>query len=193
MRALGIALLLAGCAHLPPAPGAIIGPDLPANLHCAESEHGDGMGRCLLYTSAQPTAAQFIAMHDKLRVGIVIKLNKPSLPFDGGRDVVPPGVEVWAHPWNWVGPVSHEQIESAVADLDSCVAWARVSDMACDLHCLHGVDRTRMLVAIWRVRHGVPAEAAWGEWRAFPRSKLDGWLYDTFENETGFHVPEDER
>lgn len=191
-----LALASGGCAHLPPAPAAITGPGMPDNLHCFVNEHRDGSGACLAYTSAQPTAAQFVAMHDKLHLAVVIKLNKPSLLVDGPHDEVPPGVEVWAHPLWPAGPITHEEIQLAVADLKTCVERARASggQATCDLHCVRGVDRTRFIAAVYRVQvDGVSPEAAWREWRAFPRLDTDKAFYDAFEAETGFHIPEAER
>lgn len=169
MRAAVLALLLAGCAHAP------VGGAPPINLQCFDTAPGG----CAGWRSGQPTEAQIQA----LGVRSVLKLNKAI----EGRDHLPAGVEPMQHPWLFVGPVDHEDVLAALYDLEHGPRPVLV-------HCTHGVDRTGLLIALYRVlvQHR-PASAAWAEWRSFPRSKFDALLYDAFERETGFHIPNDER
>lgn len=151
----------------------------PPNLQCWSHENPNGTGGCARWRSGQPTAAQV----KSLGVRSVLKLNTAL----EAREQLPVGVEPLEHPWLFVGPVSHEAVLAALYDLEHAVLPTLV-------HCTHGVDRTGLLIALYRVlvEHR-PASSAWAEWRSFPRSKYDGLLYDAFERETGFHVPEDER
>jgi protein tyrosine phosphatase (PTP) superfamily phosphohydrolase (DUF442 family) len=172
-----------GCAHAPPSvPGAIVGFGMPGNLHCFQHEHVDGTGPCVAYRSAQPSAAEFSAMAVKLGLRSVVKLNSAI----EARDEVPGGVEEYHRPWLPVGPVDRDDIAEVMEEIDLLPKPLLV-------HCTHGIDRTGLAVALWRVRHGVPAQMAWREWRSFPRSKFDALLYAAFERETGYHIPDDER
>ena len=178
MRFLALVLLLGGCgAQITALPDGTVGGagPRPANLACFDH---DG-SRCTGWRSGQPTAAQIAALGAKS----VLKLNTAL----EARERLPVGVEPLEHPWLFVGPVSHEDVLAALYDLEHAARPVLV-------HCTHGVDRTGLLIALYRVlvQHH-PAVTAWAEWRSFPRSKADVLLYDAFERETGFHVPEDER
>lgn len=173
---------LLGCAHMPlPTADAISGPGMPSNLHCVDYDAGGG---CVLYRSAQPTAAQFSAMMAKLGLRSVVKLNTAI----EGRDHLPGGVEPFEHAWSPVGPISHDDTAAALYDLEHAPRPVLI-------HCSHGIDRTGYLVAMWRVKHEhVLASSAWREWRSYPRMITDRLaLYADFERETGYHIPEDER
>lgn len=178
MRALGLALLLTGCAHAPPAPsGMLKAPDLPDRLYCVAY---DEAARCTVYRSAQPSAAEFAGLVSHFGIRSVIKLND-LLPFDGGDDVVPDGVLVMRERWLPAGPVSHEQVAEALEDLDAAPKPVLV-------HCTRGIDRTGLLVALYRIEHGSAPFAAWMEWLAF--GHIDSLefrlLRDAFERETGW-------
>lgn len=176
MRALVALALLAGCVHLTGPAGAIVTPGSPPMLYCVDH---DAAGACQVYRSGQPTAAEL----GQLGVRADLKLNTAV----EAREHVPAGVELLEHPWSPVGPVDHEDVAAALYDLEHAPRPTLI-------HCSHGVDRTGLLVALWRVlhEHVLPA-AAWGEWRAFPRERTDGLFYDAFERETGWRIPEAER
>lgn len=185
MRASIIALaIIAGCAHAPAAKSTVLnGVAMPTNFQCWRHEHQDGTGACTGFRGGQPTSAQLAAMGAKTD----IKLNVPALAVDGPHDSLPPGVEEDHHPLSPVGPVTHEQVIAVLFDMEHGLAPVYV-------HCTHGVDRTGLMVALYRVivEHRLP-DAAWSEWRAFPRAGTDKLIYDAFTRETGFHIPEDER
>lgn len=173
MKALVLALALSGCVHVGLPGGAM---PQPINLHCFDTAPD---GKCSGWRSGQPTEAEVAA----LGVKSVLKLNSAI----EGRDHLPAGVEPLEHPWLFVGPVDHEDVLAALYDLEHAPRPVLV-------HCTHGVDRTGLLIALYRVKvqHVLPA-SAWAEWRSFPRSKEDAFLYADFERETGFHIPEGER
>jgi len=173
MKLLLIALAIAGCAHAPPLlPDTITGTDMPANLSCVEHVAGG----CAIYRSAQPTAAEYSAMVAKLGLRSVIKLNTAL----EARDELPVGVEPFEHPWLFVGPVSHDEVLATLYDLEHAPRPTLI-------HCSHGEDRTGLLVALWRVKHHVPAAAAAGEWRAHGKNvEWDKLLDGVFERETGY-------
>lgn len=172
-----LAVMAAGCGHrqTPPA-DYIVGTDMPVNLYCAVHEHADGTGACLIYRGAQPTAAGFRALHDRLGVVSDIKLN---LAIEG-RDVLPDGVEEMAHPFLPAGPVDHDDIQAALDDLVS-------SRKPAYLHCTRGQDRTGLMIALYRVKvQHVLASSAWGEWLHYGRDPSLVMLSHAFERETGF-------
>lgn len=167
-------LAIVGCAHAPLAPaGMIAGPNLPARLYCVQH---DSVGGCAIYRSAQPSGEQFEALAE-MGVRSDLKLNSAL----EGRDETPRGMERLEHPWSPIGPVDHDDVASALADLE-------LADKPVLIHCTHGIDRTGLLVALYRVRHGSSAYAAWMEWLAY--GHVDSFefrlLRDAFTRETGF-------
>jgi len=168
---LAAALFVLSCAHAPLMPtGMISGDSMPANLYCVDA-------KCTIYRSAQPNAVQFAAMVETLHLRSVIKLN---LALEG-RDVLPDSVEPYENPWAMLGPVTHEQVEEALIDLDH-------AERPVLIHCTHGEDRTGLFVALYRVKreHALPA-AAWGEWRAYGKNVAWDKLFDeAFTRETGY-------
>lgn len=180
-----------GCAHMPPPP-TVNGVVMPVNYECFVHDHRDDTGRCLASRGGQATEDQLQAMD----AVYVLKLNVPSLLVDGPHDSLPPGVEEYHHPWSPVGPVGHDDTLAAVFDLERAIEAVRAAGHGIVyVHCTHGCDRTGYLIAVYRVLvEYVSPEFAWWEWRRFPRESTDKlWLYDDFERETGYHIPEDER
>lgn len=174
------AFAFSGCVHAPLAPsGALDAGGLP-RLYCVAS---NASGGCDIYRSAQPTAGQFSALVARYGLRSVVKLNSAL----EARDHLPGGVEPLEHPWLPAGPVDHEDAAAALYDLEHAPRPVLV-------HCEHGVDRTGLLVALWRVLHEhTLASSAWKEWRAFGRDMSLRWLSDAFERETGWRpAPEDQ-
>ena len=161
-----------GCAHVTMPTGMITG-NMPANLYCVSH---DKSGSCIIYRSAQPSAAEFSAMVAKLGLRSVVKLN---LALEA-RDNLPGGVEPFENPWLPAGPVTDEQVTEALTD----IYWAPKPVL---IHCTHGEDRTSLAVGLWRIKyeHVSPA-AAWGEMRAYGfHTDLLGLVW-TFTHETGW-------
>ncbi|MGH8276568.1 MAG: tyrosine-protein phosphatase [Steroidobacteraceae bacterium] len=173
MRALLLAVALAaGCAHAPLAPAGALDAGGLARLYCIDHP------ACTIYRSAQPSAAEFSVLVARYGIRSVVKLNSAL----EGRDQVPGGVELLEHPWLPAGPVDHEDIAAALWDLEQAPKPALV-------HCERGLDRTGLLVALYRVKHGSAAAAAYGEWRAFGRDMNLVLLTRAFERETGWKAP----
>lgn len=156
-----------GCQHPQPAPAN----SLPAAGlgHVYATEDGQ------VYRSPQPSAAEFAYLVSTYGIKSVVKLNSSI----EGHDYLPVGVELYHHPWLPAGPVTHDEIVDALDDLDRAEKPVLV-------HCEHGVDRTGLLIALWRVRHGVSPDAAWGEWRHYGRDPNLFLLSEAFERETGY-------
>lgn len=168
IRIIAVTLALAGCGRTnanAPA-GAIRVPGFD-RLYCVASDT-DG---CHLYRSAQPED------DGRLPVDVVIKLNS-SLEH---HEVLGSGQEIYQHPWLPAGPVLHPETEQALDDLDAALAAGK----RVLVHCTEGRDRTGLLVALWRVRHGSLPAAAFGEWVSFGSHRFH-WLEEAFERETGW-------
>lgn len=170
-----IAFLGAACAHVPLAPaGMLVGDGMPARLYCVSH---DANGACVIYRSGQPSAAEFSALVARYGIRSVIKLNSAL----EGRDHLPGGVAPYEHPWLPVGPVDHEDVAAALYDLEHAPRPILI-------HCTHGVDRTGLLVALWRVLHEhATAAGAWAEWRAYGRDESLALFSDAFERDARWH------
>jgi protein-tyrosine phosphatase len=151
-------------------PGALDAGGLE-RLYCVDAP------ACTIFRSAQPTAAQFSMLVARYGLRSVVKLNSAL----EARDEVPGGVERFEHPWLPAGHVDHEDVAAALWDLEHAPRPVLI-------HCEHGVDRTGLLVALWRVEHehALPG-AAFSEWRAYGRDERLAWLTEDFERETGWH------
>ncbi|MCS6913251.1 MAG: tyrosine-protein phosphatase [Myxococcales bacterium] len=99
-----------------------------------------------VYRSAQPSAEQFRLLQRRYGVRSVLKLN-------GGHDHLPPGMQLIHHPMSATVEPSPEQLRRILDDLDRAPRPVLV-------HCTHGEDRTGLIVALYRIRHGAsPHEA----------------------------------
>lgn len=166
-----LTLVTSSCASYPLAPvGLLTDKSLPAWLFCVEKDSND---KCAIYRSAQPTADEFDAMKSQLGIESVIKLNSAL----EGRDVLPDGVARFEHPWSPVGPVSHEDLDETLVDLEN-------APRPVDVHCTHGEDRTGLLIGLYRIKHGSLASAAWREMIAYGFHPALFGLTATFKRET---------
>ena len=127
-----------------------------------------------LYRGSQPTAAQFAELVARYGIRTVIKLN----PSREGRDVLPVGVALESFP---LSPLIVPDASEVRAILDAIDAAPK----PVYVHCQHGEDRTGLIVALYRIRHGARVEDAYldmmlhafhpfrGVWGAFVREV--GW------------------
>lgn len=157
--------LLAGCAAALPPPGALPAAGL-------ERFYRVDAG---VFRSAQPSAAQFLELQQRWGIRSVIKLNSDS----EGLDVVPPGMKVYYHPIDAFGEPSREQLAAIARDLDTAAGPVLV-------HCEAGRDRTGIVIALYRVRHGSAPADAWAEAMRFGFRRLWIGLEAAFTRETGY-------
>lgn len=150
-----------------PAPGALVVGDLRV------WRVADG-----IYRSAQPTKRQFQELSTALAIKSSIKLDTELESWENA----PSGVFVFQHDWLPAGPVSDNQIEEALSDLE-------IAPRPVLVHCLHGEDRTGLLVGLYRVRHGATPAMAWAEMRAYGFHGSLVMLRRAFERQTGWRVP----
>lgn len=171
MRALVVvAVLAASCGHVQTImPGNLPAADL-ARLYCVDHP------ACTIYRSEQPSASAFAALVTSYHLKSDLKLN---LAIEA-RDHLAVGVDEIHVPWLPAGPVDHDDIERAIDGLSSSAKPVLI-------HCSHGVDRTGLLVALYRVKvQHVMASSAWAEWRAFGHGDDLPMLDEAFFRETGW-------
>ncbi len=148
MRALAPALaaaLAGGCAILdpiPPTPPAYEGFPLERFYRV-----DDG-----LFAGAQPSRAQLAWMADRYDLRTVIKLS----PRWQGRDEVPPGVTLIERPIPAVFTPDDADVRAILDDLER-------APRPIYLHCRTGADRTGLIVALYRLRHGATVADAEAE------------------------------
>jgi protein tyrosine phosphatase (PTP) superfamily phosphohydrolase (DUF442 family) len=160
-----LAAWLGGCAGTYPTPPPL--PPLDA-FQLARFDRVDSG----VYRSSQPSAAQLRELARRYGIRTVVKLNRGSEP-------VPPGVYLIHRP---LDPLR----EPAPADLQAILAEIDSAPKPVLIHCTHGQDRTGLVVALYRMRHGASLESAYtdmmrrgfhpypGLWKAWLRAS--GWL-----------------
>lgn len=161
-----VSALLSACAPSPRPAGALRAAGVD-RLYCVAATD-DG---CRFYRSAQPED------DGALPVDVVVKLNS-SIEH---RERLGASQELFQHPWLPAGPVLHPETETALEDLDRALAEGRRA-LA---HCTEGLDRTGLLVALWRVRRGASPADAYREWVAYGSHRFP-LLEEAFERETGY-------
>jgi protein tyrosine phosphatase (PTP) superfamily phosphohydrolase (DUF442 family) len=105
-----------------------------------------------LYRGGQPSAAELRELVARYHIKTIIKLN----PVWQGRDVVPPGVTLHEHPIPAVLTPTRAQIMQILDDMEH-------APRPLFIHCRAGADRTGLLVALYKIRHGMPIEEARAE------------------------------
>ncbi len=136
-----IVAIFTGCAHMPP-PTPLNVVVMPVNFECFVHENSDGTGRCLANRGGQATKEQLVAMD----AAYVVKLNLATLE---GHDQLPPGVEMYDHPWSGVGPVGHDDTLAALFDLERAIEAVRAAGHGVVYtHCSHGSDRTGRMATV---------------------------------------------
>ena len=125
-----------------------------------------------VYRGSQPyNVQQLQALVKKYQIKTIIKLNTGSEP--PARNIT-----LIHHPLNaWTTP-SADKIREILDDMDR-------AETPVFIHCSHGEDRTGLIVALYKVRHGTTPEAAYtdmvahgfhpypGVWKAWLREA--GW------------------
>jgi protein tyrosine/serine phosphatase len=105
-----------------------------------------------LYSGGQPSPAELRELVARYHIKTVIKLN----PRWQGRDVVPPGVTLREHPIPAVFTPSREQILQILDEVEH-------APRPLFIHCRAGADRTGLIVALYKIRHGARIEEARAE------------------------------
>ena len=164
MSKVSLLLLAVGCAAVipvPPAPAPLDGKKLSRFDRVAEG----------VYRSSQPSIADLATLKQDYGLKSVLKLNH-------GVDHAPPGVTVIAHPLDALVTPSQKQIDQILDAIDSAAKPILI-------HCTQGQDRTGLVVALYKIRHGAAVDSAYGDmvrhgfrpWRGLWRywMKAAGW------------------
>lgn len=135
-----------------------------------------------LYRSGQPTPAQLARVLDRYDIRTVLELRPPNYPeFAAEKQLVEErGAELVVVPISSRDPLTPDQLE-AIHSL-----YADAGRQPILVHCRHGVARTGVAVALWRLEHdGWNGERAVREMieRGYPvrdenaamRDRLESW------------------
>lgn len=115
-----------------------------------------------LYRSTQPSKKAFMVMHD-YGIKSVVDLRQWHSDEDLIKDT---GVKHYKFPLN-ASKVTYEDLVKIVATIESLHGKVLV-------HCLHGSDRTGVVVAAYRIYHG------WDKKRAVEEFTKGGYGYHAF-------------
>jgi len=124
-----------------------------------------------VWRGGQPTAAGWRALA-ALGVTNVVKLDTESEGSDAPAEAL--GMRVRRFPVGWLRQAAGDPSADLAAAAQAVVPGTFV-------HCLHGQDRTGVVVAEWRVRHGWSKEAAEREMLAAGFHKSLGGLRRAWE------------
>lgn len=104
-----------------------------------------------VYRSSQPSERHLRELVGRYRIRTIIKLN-------AGAEPELPGVKVLRHPINPLSEPSPRQLQGILDDIDRDRAQGPVL-----IHCTYGEDRTGLVVALYKMRHGTPVDAAYAD------------------------------
>jgi protein tyrosine/serine phosphatase len=100
-----------------------------------------------VYRSSQPSSTQFRALATSYQIRSVLKLNR-------GSDDPPASVQV-------IDEALDPLVEPDEARLRKILDEIDAAPKPILIHCTHGEDRTGLIVALWRMRHGATVEEAY--------------------------------
>lgn len=102
-----------------------------------------------IYRSGQPTSQQLQELSQRYGIRTVLKLNH-------GPEVVPAGVTIIHRPLSVMTEPSPAELQEILDTIES-------SPKPLLVHCTHGEDRTGLIVALYRLRRGLPVELAYAD------------------------------
>ena len=102
-----------------------------------------------LYRSGQPTSQQLHELTKRYGIRTVLKLNH-------GPEEVPAGVTVIHRPLSVMTEPSREELQEILDTIER-------SPKPLLVHCTHGEDRTGLIVALYRLRRGLPVDLAYAD------------------------------
>jgi protein tyrosine phosphatase (PTP) superfamily phosphohydrolase (DUF442 family) len=168
------AVFAAGCAaNIPPQPG-YDSFGVPSFAKVTDD----------VYRSGQPGKHQLAQLIEHYGIKSVVKLNTDEEPSNS------PLVEAPAIPWmsvinRWSAPTD-EQMKKILDAIDCAPKPVLI-------HCLHGQDRTGLIIGLWRIRHGATVTDAYTEMmRGGFHSYLPG-VWNAWMRATRWNGPETQR
>ena len=132
--------LASGCAIFSPTP-----PDI-SRLDGFPLRRFDRVD-AVLYRSGQPSREQLRELQQRYGIRTVLKLNS-------GAEPAPEGVTVIDHPLNVMKEPSQQELQAILDAIEH-------SPKPVLVHCTHGEDRTGLVVALYRLRHGTATDTAY--------------------------------
>lgn len=139
---LGLITAASGCAAFAPTP-----PD-SARLDGFPLRRFDRVDAAV-YRAAQPSAEQLRELQRRYGIRTVLKLNS-------GAEVVPEGVTLIHHPLSVLKEPSPQELQEILDAIDR-------SAKPLLIHCTHGEDRTGLVIALYRLRHGTALDTAYAD------------------------------
>jgi hypothetical protein len=103
----------------------------------------------VVYRSAQPSAEQLRELQRRYGIRTVLKLNS-------GGEPVPEGVTLIHHPLSVLKEPTPQQLQEILDAIDH-------SEKPLLVHCTHGEDRTGLVIALYRLRHGTATDTAYAD------------------------------
>jgi hypothetical protein len=157
MSKVSLLLLVVGCAGYMPVPPPR--PPLDGRTLARFDRVAEGV-----YRSSQPSGGELAWLQNDYGVKSVLKLNY-------GFDYAPPGVTVYSHPLDPLLLPSAGEIERILDEIDAAAKPILI-------HCTHGEDRTGLIVALYKIRHGEPIDNAYADMVRHGFHPYRGlWLY----------------
>ncbi len=155
-------MLASGCAGLMPVP-----PPPPTYQH-VDMMRFDRVDDNV-FRSSQPSADEWHKLVDGFHVASVMKLNR-------GGEPAPQGVKVIYEPLDPLAAISQATIDRILDEIEKAPKPVLI-------HCTHGEDRTGLIVALYKIKHGLPVNDAYADMvrhRFHPYTGLwDAWLRAT--------------
>lgn len=103
----------------------------------------------VVYRSAQPSAEQLRELQRRYGIRTVLKLNS-------GAEPVPEGVTLIHRPLSVLREPTPAELQEILDTIDHSAKPLLV-------HCTHGEDRTGLVIALYRLRHGSATDTAYAD------------------------------
>jgi protein tyrosine phosphatase (PTP) superfamily phosphohydrolase (DUF442 family) len=136
-----------------------------------------------VYRSAQPSEAQLAQLVDRYGIKSVIKLNAGDAPQSCAL-ADSPRISGWSVISRRSAPTA-EQIKQILDAIDCAPKPVLI-------HCTHGEDRTGLIVALWRIRHGASVSDAYTDMIGRGFHSSFGGVWTAWKRETGWNDPDAE-
>ena len=134
-----------------------------------------------VYRSGQPSEAQLAQLVERYGIKSVVKLNAGEAP-QSCTLVDSPRISGWSVVSKRSAPTP-KQIKQILDAIDCAPKPVLI-------HCMHGEDRTGLIVALWRIRHGASVSDAYSDMMSRGFHANFGGVWTAWKRETGWNDPE---
>lgn len=128
-----------------------------------------------VYRSSQPSGADLRLLQERYGLRSIVKLNR-------GRDDAPAGVPVFHFPLDPEQTPSPKKVRAILDAIDQ-------AEKPVLIHCTYGEDRTGLVVALYRLRHGASVPEAYTDMMRRGFHPYIG-LWNAWLREVGWDRPE---